>query len=144
MHGRWVALAAANALIAVGAGAFGAHALQDRLDLERRMIFEVAARYQMYHALALFVIAFVSAAGPARLARASGICMVAGIVLFSGSLYALSLTGLSKLGAVTPIGGSLFMVGWLLLAFAGLRAGGRTSDDFAHSSPRSAARERLQ
>ena len=120
MHGIWVTLAALNGMIAVIAGAFGAHALKGRIGLEARLVFDLGARYQMYHALALLAVAWVISIQSSRLARMSGVCMVLGIVLFSGSLYGIALTGTRSLGAVTPLGGLLLIVGWLLLAVAGI------------------------
>ncbi len=112
-------LGAVNAVIAVGAGAFGAHGLKKRLDADLLAIFETGARYQMYHALGLFAVAWMIArCAPA--ARAAGWLMLAGIVIFSGSLYALALTGVRGLGAVTPVGGLAFLAAWALLAWAAL------------------------
>lgn len=121
MHGKWVALAALNGLIAVAAGAFGAHALKSRLEPDRLAIFEVGVRYQMYHALALLAVAWMVSTRPSRVAFAAGICMFVGIVLFSGSLYGLSLVRWRWLGPITPIGGLAFILGWLLLAIAGFK-----------------------
>jgi uncharacterized membrane protein YgdD (TMEM256/DUF423 family) len=124
------ARAAGNAIVAAGffgftgvaAGAFGAHALKARLDPDALAVFDTAARYQMLHALALLATAWVCQQWPGRAARASGVLFGAGIVLFSGSLYALSLTGIRGLGAITPVGGLLFILGWLALMVAGVRA----------------------
>jgi len=115
-----VAAAAINALVAVAAGAFGAHGLRERLDPRRLEVFEVAVRYQMYHALGMLAAAWLAGRGLA-LARTGGWVMQAGIVIFSGSLYALSLSGVKVLGAITPIGGVAFLVAWGLLAVAALR-----------------------
>jgi uncharacterized membrane protein YgdD (TMEM256/DUF423 family) len=112
----WAVCGAANAFIAVAAGAFGAHALKQRLGPEMLAVFETGARYQMYHALGLWAVAFSLA--HSRPANIAGWCMLAGIVLFSGSLYALALSGFRPLGMVTPVGGVAFLVGWLLLAWA--------------------------
>ena len=117
MERRFLGLGALSACIAVGAGAFGAHALRDAVTADRLAAWETAARYQMYHALALLVVAYLAGqktAGPARL---SGWLFVAGTILFSGSLYALTLTGITLLGAVTPLGGVAFLAGWLVLAW---------------------------
>jgi uncharacterized membrane protein YgdD (TMEM256/DUF423 family) len=116
-------LGALSAATAVAAGAFGAHALRTRLEPRMLEIFETAARYQMYHALALFAVAWVAskATNAATLVQVSGWSFVAGTVLFSGSLYALALTGLRGLGAITPLGGVAFIAGWLALAAATLR-----------------------
>ncbi len=109
------ALGAVSALVAVAAGAFGAHALRTRLTPDLLAAFETGARYQMYHALALLIVA---RSGPAPFVRISGWLFVTGTVLFSGSLYLLALTGARGLGAVTPLGGLAFIAGWLLLAVA--------------------------
>lgn len=114
-------LGAVSALISVAAGAFGAHALRDRLVPTSLAVFETAARYQMYHALALLAVAWAASRWPGALARWSGWCFVAGTILFSGSLYALALSGVGWLGAVTPLGGVAFMLGWLGLALVATR-----------------------
>lgn len=115
----FVRLAAVFGGLAVAFGAFGAHLLQSRLAPDRLAIFETGVRYQMYHAIALAIVAFVlQAGGRATLATYAGWAFVAGIVIFSGSLYALVLTGVRAWGAVTPIGGLAFLAGWLLLALA--------------------------
>jgi uncharacterized membrane protein YgdD (TMEM256/DUF423 family) len=115
----FAALGAVNAFLAVAAGAFGAHALKRRLDADLLAIFETGARYQMYHALGLFAVAWLTARN-APLAPAAGWLMLGGIVLFSGSLYALALTGVRGLGAVTPIGGVAFLAAWALVARAAM------------------------
>jgi len=109
-------------MIAVIAGAFGAHYLQTHLAPKLLHAFEVGVRYQMYHALALLAVAWLASRRPGRLINASGVCMTIGIVLFTGSLYALALTGVTKLGLITPFGGLLLIVGWLLLAVAGAKS----------------------
>lgn len=112
-----IALGALNAAIAVAAGAFGAHGLRDRLDARALEIFETAARYQMYHALALVLCGVIATRG----ATTAGWILQAGIVVFSGSLYALSLSGIKVLGAITPLGGLAFLVGWAYLAWTAWR-----------------------
>jgi uncharacterized membrane protein YgdD (TMEM256/DUF423 family) len=110
-------------LIAVGFGAFGAHGLRGRLTPEMLAVFETGVRYQMYHALALLLVSALAtrAAGTADVAyRAAGWLFVAGIVLFSGSLYLLAVTGVTVLGAITPIGGVAFLAGWASLIVAAL------------------------
>jgi uncharacterized membrane protein YgdD (TMEM256/DUF423 family) len=103
--------------LGVGLGAFGAHGLKTRLSAEMLTVFETGVRYQMYHALALLVTsAVIGHMGSARLLAGAGWLFVAGIVLFSGSLYALALTGVSTLGAITPLGGLAFLGGWACLA----------------------------
>jgi uncharacterized membrane protein YgdD (TMEM256/DUF423 family) len=111
-------LGAASGLIAVGAGAFGAHALRARLTPEYLAVFETAARYQMYHALALCISAWAVARWPGWAAHWAGWLFALGTVLFSGSLYALALSGARWLGAITPVGGAAFLAGWLLLALS--------------------------
>ncbi len=110
------------ALLAVAAGAFGAHALADRLSPDRLATFETAARYQMYHALALIIAAGAVGRWPGTTASLAGSFFVAGIVIFCGTCYALALGSPRWLGAVTPLGGLSFMIGWALLAWAALRA----------------------
>ena len=112
----------------MAAGAFGAHALRARLSPADLATFETAARYQMYHALALLAVAWLVERGHPRANLAGGL-FIAGIVLFSGSLYVLTLAGLRWMGAITPLGGVAFIAGWLVLAFggrAGRREGGTT------------------
>jgi uncharacterized membrane protein YgdD (TMEM256/DUF423 family) len=102
-------------------GAFGAHALRNRLSPEMLSVFETSVRYQMYHAFAILIVAAAIAHfGPARLLIFAGWFFVAGIVLFSGSLYMLAMTGVGMLGAITPIGGLLFLAGWGCLALMAL------------------------
>lgn len=121
MDRLFAALGALSGFIAVGAGAFGAHGLKARLTPEMLAVFDIGARYQIYHALALLACAWAVARWPGRFAAAAGWCFVAGTLLFSGSLYLLALTGARGIGAVTPFGGVLFLVGWLLLAAAAWR-----------------------
>lgn len=117
----WIALGALNAAISVGAGAFAAHGLRNRLDARMLEVFETGARYQMYHALAILVAGLMASFGVGRGAATAAWIFQAGIVLFSGSLYALALTGTKGLGAVTPLGGVAFLVGWLWLAWSAWR-----------------------
>ncbi len=106
-----------SALLAVVAGAFGAHALKDRLSPEMLEVFETAVRYQIYHAFGLLFVAWAISRWSPSIPPATGWMFIAGTVLFSGSLYVLSLAGIRWLGAVTPLGGVAFIVGWLLLAY---------------------------
>ncbi|HKQ70812.1 MAG TPA: DUF423 domain-containing protein [Polyangiaceae bacterium] len=117
----WALLGASNAFLAVAAGAFGAHALKARLSADLLAVFETAARYHMYHALGLIGVAWLASAKGSA-ANAVGWAMMAGIVFFSGSLYALALTGTRALGAVTPIGGLCFLVAWGMFAWLALSA----------------------
>ena len=116
----WLFIAAVNGFLAVAAGAFAAHALQARLDADSLQLFETGARYHIYHALALGLTALAMrpASAPATLAAAS---FLAGIILFCGSLYALSLTGARVLAFITPVGGLAFLLGWAALAWAAVR-----------------------
>ena len=111
-------IGALSAFVGVAAGAFGAHGLKDRLGAEMLAVYEVGVRYQMYHAFALIAAAWAQTRWPGSLTSASGWLFVAGTIIFSGSLYALSLTGQRWLGAITPIGGLAFLAGWLCLAGA--------------------------
>ena len=107
-------------LVGVAFGAFGAHGLRGRLTPEMLTVFETGVRYQMYHALALLLTASLLPRMAGKLMVAAGWCFVGGIVLFSGSLYLLAVTGVTVLGAITPIGGVAFLAGWLLLIVASL------------------------
>jgi uncharacterized membrane protein YgdD (TMEM256/DUF423 family) len=109
--------------LGVAFGAFGAHALKSRLSTEMLAVFETGVRYQMYHAFAVLIVAAaIGHLGDARLLGIAGWFFVAGVLLFSGSLYALALTGTGMLGMITPIGGLLFLIGWACLAvFAATR-----------------------
>lgn len=110
-------LGALSACLAVGLGAFGAHALKARLSAELLVIFETGVRYQMYHSLALLAVGILGLLLPtARLGLCAGL-FLAGIVIFSGSLYTLALSGVRTWGAVTPLGGLCLLAGWLLLAW---------------------------
>ncbi|HET7500630.1 MAG TPA: DUF423 domain-containing protein [Kofleriaceae bacterium] len=115
-----IALGALNAAISVGAGAFAAHGLRQRLDARALEVFETGARYQMYHAVAIVLAGMIAASG-LRGAQTAGWIFQAGIVLFSGSLYAITLTGVRGIGAITPVGGVAFLVGWLWLAWSAWR-----------------------
>jgi len=107
----WIQIGCFLALAAVAAGAFGAHALKSHLSAARLETFEIAVRYQMYHAIATVL------AGILRV-DAAGWCFTVGIAIFSGSLYALCLTEARWLGAITPLGGVLFLVGWLIIVLS--------------------------
>ena len=121
MSRRFLALGALSAGLAVALGAFAAHALKARLEPQLLVAFEVGVRYQMYHALALVAVGLLAERRSSRLLGASAALFLAGTVLFSGSLYALSLTGIRGLGAITPFGGVAFLAGWLCLAAAALK-----------------------
>lgn len=106
-----------SALIAVGLGAFAAHGLKGRLSPEMLNAFEVGVRYQMYHALALLAVAWALSRWPRAEITVAGWLFIAGTIIFSGSLYLLSLTGVRWIGAITPIGGVAFLLGWLSLVW---------------------------
>ncbi len=108
--------------VGVGAGAFGAHALRTRLAPEMLAVFETGVRYHLMHALALLAVGWAAARWPGPAVTAAGWLFVAGILLFSGSLYALALTGVRTLGLVTPAGGVAFILGWIALVWAAWRA----------------------
>lgn len=115
----FIIIGALAGLFAVMLGAFAAHGLRGQVDGSLLAAFNTGAQYQMYHALALLLVGILAHLFPTqRLLRWSGIFFVVGIILFSGSLYALALTQTKWFGPVTPLGGVAFMVGWLLLAFA--------------------------
>ena len=105
------------ALVGVALGAFGAHALASRLEPRDLAIFETGVRYQMYHAFALFALAWAATRWPSGALSLAGGAFVVGILIFSGSLYLLVLTDTRWLGAVTPIGGLAFLVGWAAMAW---------------------------
>lgn len=107
--------------LAVAAGAFGAHALKARLPADLLAVFQTGAQYQLAHALALLASGWLVHRAPGGAASAAGWLFLAGTVLFSGSLYALALTGVRALGAVTPLGGVAFLAGWAALAVAAFR-----------------------
>ena len=115
-------IGAISALLGVVAGSLGAHGLKSRLSTEMFSVFEVGVRYQMYHAFALIVTAWAQARWPSAPVTAGGWFFVVGTILFSGSLYLLSVTGVRWLGAITPLGGVAFLVGWGCLACGVWRA----------------------
>ncbi len=103
--------------VAVALGAFGAHALKGRLSPEGLARFETAVRYQFYHVFALLAVSLMSRAWPELNFAPSGWAFLAGVVIFSGTLYLIDLTGIRMFGAVTPVGGVLLLIGWILLAW---------------------------
>jgi uncharacterized membrane protein YgdD (TMEM256/DUF423 family) len=116
-------LGAVNAFLAVGLGAFGAHGLRAKLPPDLLAVYKTGVEYHFYHALGLLAVGLVAAHFPnAGLIRGSGWAMTAGIVIFSGSLYVLSISGIRWLGAITPIGGVAFLVAWALLALGVVKA----------------------
>ena len=119
----WLVVAALLGGLAVALGAFGAHGLKARFPADDPMLanWETAARYQMYHALALLAVALLVAKNGSRLLHMAGLSMTIGTLIFSGCLYVMVLTGQRRLGAVVPLGGVLLIVGWILLALAAFR-----------------------
>jgi uncharacterized membrane protein YgdD (TMEM256/DUF423 family) len=117
----WIRIGAVAMFLGVALGAFGAHALRGRLAEDMLNVFETGIRYHFYHALGLFVVAWLSETHPSGWVTVAGWCFVLGIVIFSGSLYLLSASGARWWGAVTPIGGVAFLAGWLALAVASIR-----------------------
>jgi uncharacterized membrane protein YgdD (TMEM256/DUF423 family) len=114
---RFLAFGSILAGLGVAAGAFGAHALKEILDAPMLQVFETATRYVMYHAFGLCIVSWAIDRYPEQRLEKSGWLFLIGILLFSGSLYVVSLAGIRWVGAVTPIGGLAFMTGWLLLAW---------------------------
>jgi uncharacterized membrane protein YgdD (TMEM256/DUF423 family) len=121
---NWSATAAVLLGLAVGIGAFGAHGLRGRLDDYSMGVYEKAVLYHFFHALGLLIVSILPRVGALSQSAATWVCalLLAGIVLFSGSLYVLALSGVKALGAVTPLGGLAFLAAWFLLAFRLLRA----------------------
>lgn len=119
---HWLLIAGISSFLAVALGAFGAHALEAMLS-ERGLTdtWETASRYHFYHSLALLAIAWLAERYPARAWKWIGFCFLTGMLFFSGSLYAMGLSGVRILGAITPIGGVFFLIGWAWLALAGWR-----------------------
>jgi len=116
---RFFIIAALLGALSVTLGAFAAHGLKPRLDATMLANWETGVRYQFYHTFALFIAAWLVARLPGcKGARAAGWLFIAGVVLFSGSLYAMALTNMRWLGMITPFGGIAFVVGWILLAVA--------------------------
>jgi uncharacterized membrane protein YgdD (TMEM256/DUF423 family) len=120
----FVMIASILGATSVGAGAFGAHALREKLEPRMLEVWQTAAQYQMYHALALLAVAWIIHQAPSRPATAAGWAFIAGVALFSGSLYAMALSGVRVLGMITPLGGLAFIIGWLCLAAASTRLPG--------------------
>ena len=122
MVATWFAAGAVMCGLGVLLGAFGAHGLRGRVTPEMLAVFETGVRYHLVHGLALLAVARATTRWPNTWISASGWLFVAGIVVFSGSLYLLSITGVRWLGAITPIGGLCFVAGWLILALSAMRA----------------------
>ncbi len=111
-------IGALSGFLAVAAGAFGSHALKQKLGPEMLAVFEIGVKYQMYHGLALIAVALLYGLLPTNLLNYAGTFFIGGIVIFSGSLYILALTNVRAWGAVTPIGGLMLLIGWLTLLIA--------------------------
>lgn len=115
----FITLASLSGMLAVAFGAFGAHALRGRLDEHMMSVFQTAVQYHFYHSMALLAVGVIALSQPhTALLRSSGYLFLVGIVVFSGSLYLLSMGGLRWLGAITPLGGLAFIAGWGCLAAA--------------------------
>ncbi len=121
----WTTVGACSALIAVALGAFGAHGLRGVFAPDRMTVFETAARYQLVHAIALVALGLGAQRLSPGAVRGVGTLLLLGTILFSGSLYAFTLTGVPAWGAVTPFGGLAFLAGWAWLAWAAWRAASR-------------------
>lgn len=118
MQKNFLLVAAILGFLGVAFGAFGAHGLRNRISPEMLAVFEIGVRYQMYHVFALLAVATAMAQfGQVRLLSIAGWAFVTGILIFSGSLYALALTGTGMFGAITPVGGVGLLIGWACLAF---------------------------
>jgi uncharacterized membrane protein YgdD (TMEM256/DUF423 family) len=115
-------LGSLNAFLSVALGAFGAHALKSKLSPEMLNVYQTGVQYHMIHSIGLILIALLAdKLGNSSMVNVSGWALFIGIVLFSGSLYALSLSGIKVLGAITPLGGVSFLLGWILLAIAAMK-----------------------
>ncbi|SNS65204.1 DUF423 domain-containing protein [Pseudomonas segetis] len=117
----WIVLSALAGFSGVGLGAFAAHGLKKTLSTDYLAVFQTGTHYQLIHALALFGVGLLACYAPGRWVTLAGAFFATGIVLFSGSLYALTLSGIGKLGIITPFGGLAFLLGWLCLGMAAWR-----------------------
>lgn len=123
MDRTFLVIGSIAAFIGVALGAFAAHGLKSRLDASLLATFEIGVRYHMYHALALLAVAWAYTKWPNIFTVTAGWLFLAGIVVFSGSLYVLALTGVRWLGAITPLGGLAFLAGWICLAWGAYKGG---------------------
>ncbi len=121
----FVILGSINMLIAVALGAFGAHIVRDLISGHYYTIYQTGVDYHMFHSLGILLVGIIALKIPGKQINWSGWLLFIGIVIFSGSLYVLSLTGISIIGAITPIGGVSFLIGWLLLALAAYKKLGK-------------------
>ena len=112
----YIAIGAILSAVGILFGAFGSHSLKSKINPEQLMVFDIATRYLMYHAIGIFGIGILAYSVPESVVKLPVIIMFVGILLFSGSLYLISLKGFTKLGIITPIGGTAFIVSWVLLA----------------------------
>lgn len=123
MFKLFIIIGSLNMLVSVALGAFGAHGLKSKLSEDMLAVYQTGVHYHMVHALGILLIAALSLKLPTSpLVNLSGWLLFVGIILFSGSLYALSISGIRILGAITPFGGVAFLIGWLLLAYAAIKA----------------------
>lgn len=122
MSSTWFGMGAVAAAIGVGLGAFGAHGLKARVSPEMLAVFETGVRYHLIHALGLLAVGWAAGRWPGPSTQAAGFLMIIGILLFSGSLYIMTLTGIRWLGAITPLGGLAFIAAWVLLAVSAFRS----------------------
>ena len=120
MDRTFLLIGAWSGFIAVALGAFGAHGLRNRLSADMLAVFETGVRYQMYHTFAILIVALAAARLDGWLIRAAGWLFTGGIVVFSGSLYILAISGTTAFGAVTPLGGVAFLAGWACLVIAAI------------------------
>ncbi len=118
----FLSIGSISGALAVLLGAFGAHGLKEKLSAEVMAVYKTAVEYQFYHTLALLIVGVLALNTQSKPLTASGWLFTAGILIFSGSLYALSISGIKWLGAITPIGGLCFIVGWVLLAVAAFKS----------------------
>ncbi len=121
-HIIWIIIGSALAALAVAIGAFGAHGLKSRVSADDLVIFETGVRYQMYHSLALILLGLIGVNFQSNIVQLPAILFLAGIIIFSGTLYLIPLTGLRWFGAITPIGGSALILGWIVLLFNLIRS----------------------
>ena len=117
----FITISAVLGFLGVALGAFGAHGLKSKLSVDMMAIFETGARYHLIHAVALFGIGILARQMDVTAIKVAGISMIFGILVFSGSLYALAISGVRVLGAITPIGGLGFLIGWAALAIAAIQ-----------------------
>jgi uncharacterized membrane protein YgdD (TMEM256/DUF423 family) len=123
----WLIIGAIGAALAVSTGAFGAHILEPIISATNFITYQKAVRYQMYHSFGLIIIALLPSNALKKPLQIAGWCFLLGIILFSGSLYLIVFTGLREFGAITPVGGVAFVLGWIFLAFSGIRTNSEKS-----------------